>query len=168
VDDNIGKHAQQLMPNKDPGDSAKTCLHALAPRVSCVASHASQLRAFAQIEVFYELNSAAIQGAARAADDAYAPGGADDGGGGQTAEGGVFRTQEDRAMLIAMMLHCADISNATKPRPIAERYRLAPGFRPGAWHERVIDFQVARTHDVVTTLHFADTLKSIKPRPNAK
>lgn len=75
----------------------------------------------AQIEVFYELNSAAIQGAARAADDEYAPGGADDGGGGQTAEGGVFRTQEDRAMLIAMMLHCADISNATKPRPIAER-----------------------------------------------
>jgi len=55
---------------------------------------------------------------------------------GGTQEGGapsgcVFKTAEDRAMLLAMLLHCADISNACKPKAVAEKcaWRLLPLFR---------------------------------------
>lgn len=80
-------------------------------------------RGTAQIEVFYELNAAAIQSAARGTDDAHdgSSGGDGGAGGGASAGGCVFRTSEERAMLVALLLHCADISNASKPRHIAEK-----------------------------------------------
>ena len=34
----------------------------------------------------------------------------------------VFKTSEDRQFLLAVILHCADISNAAKPMAIAEKY----------------------------------------------
>ena len=82
-----------------------------------------------QIEVFYELNAAAIQSAARGVDDAHDGSSGGDGGAGSGAPAGgcVFRTQEERAMLVALLLHCADISTASKPRHIAEK--CAPGQR---------------------------------------
>jgi hypothetical protein len=80
-----------------------------------------------QIEVFYELNAAAVQSAARGEEHVPA-GGTQEGG---APSGCVFKTVEDRAMLLAMLLHCADISNACKPKAVAEKcaWRLLPLFR---------------------------------------
>jgi hypothetical protein len=33
----------------------------------------------------------------------------------------VFKTPEDRQFMLALLLHCADISNAVKPFAIAEK-----------------------------------------------
>ena len=77
--------------------------------------------------MFYELNAAAIQSAARGVDDTHGLGASGSGGGdggdgsGAPAGGCVFKTSEERAMLVALLLHCADISNASKPRHIAEK-----------------------------------------------
>ena len=70
-----------------------------------------------QIEVFYELNAAAVQSAARG--EEHVPVGSTQEGG--APSGCVFKTAEDRAMLLAMLLHCADISNACKPKAVAEK-----------------------------------------------
>jgi len=80
-----------------------------------------------QIEVFYELNAAAVQSAARG--EEHMPAGSTQEGG--EPSGCVFKTAEDRAMLLAMLLHCADISNACKPKAVAEKcaWRLAPLLR---------------------------------------
>ena len=93
-----------------------------------------------QIEVFYELNAAAIQSAARGNDDAHDGSSGGDGGAssGAPAGGCVFRTSEERAMLVALLLHCADISNASKPRHIAEK--CVPGRRAqGEMHLGFLD-----------------------------
>lgn len=63
-----------------------------------------------QLEVFYELNAAAINANVRGTEAA-----------GADAGPGIFKTPEDRHFMLALMLHCADISNAVKPIAIAEK-----------------------------------------------
>lgn len=63
-----------------------------------------------QLEVFYELNAAAIGANLRSSEAAGAETGP-----------GIFKTPEDRHFMLALMLHCADISNAVKPIAIAEK-----------------------------------------------
>ncbi len=63
-----------------------------------------------QLEVFYELNAAAINANVRGTETAAADAGP-----------GIFKTPEDRHFMLALMLHCADISNAVKPIAIAEK-----------------------------------------------
>jgi hypothetical protein len=63
-----------------------------------------------QLEVFYELNAAAISANLRSSEAAGAETGP-----------GIFKTPEDRHFMLALMLHCADISNAVKPIAIAEK-----------------------------------------------
>ena len=73
-----------------------------------------------QLEVFQELNAAAISGSIRAADSSLASlAGLEAGGAQQAPE--VWKTPEDRQFLLALLLHCADISNAVKPFSIAEK-----------------------------------------------
>ena len=77
-----------------------------------------------QLEVFQELNAAAISGSIRAADSGLAspagPGPGPEAGGAQQGPE-VWKTPEDRQFLLALLLHCADISNAVKPFSIAEK-----------------------------------------------
>ena len=85
----------------------------------------------AQLEVFYELNSATIAANIRAA-DAFAASGLSGTSGlllaslaeeraSSTPQEAVFRSPEDRQFMMALLLHCADISNAVKPFAIAEK-----------------------------------------------
>ncbi len=64
----------------------------------------------AQLEVFYELNAAAINANVRGTEAA-----------GADAGPGIFKTPENRHFMLALMLHCADISNAVKPIAIAQK-----------------------------------------------
>lgn len=72
-----------------------------------------------QLEVFYELNAATINANLRAGEGASA-----------STEGApeVFKTPEDRQFMLALILHCADISNAVKPLSIAEKWVLYLSF----------------------------------------
>ena len=86
--------------------------------------------------MFYELNSATIAANIRAA-DAFAASSASgtaaglllamlsedraSGGGSTPPQEAVFRSPEDRQFMMALLLHCADISNAVKPFAIAEK-----------------------------------------------
>lgn len=75
-----------------------------------------------QLEVFYELNAAAINANLRGNDGSAAAGPAAEASGQQQQQQqGIFKTLEDRAFMLALMLHCADISNAVKPIAIAEK-----------------------------------------------
>ncbi len=75
-----------------------------------------------QLEVFQELNAAAISGSIRAADSSLAsPAGPGPEAGGAQQAPEVWKTPEDRQFLLALLLHCADISNAVKPFSIAEK-----------------------------------------------
>ena len=78
-----------------------------------------------QLEVFHELNAAAINASIKADSSPSASG---------TAAGlearasaaaqplpDVWKSPEDRQFLLALLLHCADISNAVKPFTIAEK-----------------------------------------------
>ena len=77
---------------------------------------------FLQLEVFQELNAAAISGSIRAADSSLAsPAGPGPEAGGAQQAPEVWKTPEDRQFLLALLLHCADISNAVKPFSIAEK-----------------------------------------------
>ena len=78
-----------------------------------------------QLEVFHELNSASINASIKADSTPSASGI----GPGLDAINGaalqpvpdVWKTPEDRQFLLALLLHCADISNAVKPFTIAEK-----------------------------------------------
>lgn len=59
-----------------------------------------------QIEVFHELHAAVIQAA---------------GNGEACLRGSYFETPEERLLMMAVILHTADIANAAKPWHIAER-----------------------------------------------
>ncbi len=85
-----------------------------------------------QLEVFHELNAAAINANIKAdavpsasnAGRAQAALGIDEHDGqltGQAAVPDVWKTPDDRQFLLALLLHCADISNAVKPFAIAEK-----------------------------------------------
>ncbi len=82
-----------------------------------------------QLEVFRELNAAAINASIKAdsAPSASTSGlglgmdGHDGQVAGQAAVPDVWKTPEDRQFLLALLLHCADISNAVKPFAIAEK-----------------------------------------------
>ncbi len=78
-----------------------------------------------QLEVFHELNSGAINASIKADSNPSASGigtGLDaiNGAGAQPVPD-VWKTPEDRQFLMALLLHCADISNAVKPFTIAEK-----------------------------------------------
>ena len=84
--------------------------------------HFKALRPSLQLEVFQELNAAAISGSIRAADSSLAsPAGLGPEAGGAPQAPEVWKTPEDRQFLLALLLHCADISNAVKPFSIAEK-----------------------------------------------
>ena len=75
-----------------------------------------------QLEVFQELNAAAINGSIRADSSLASPAGpGPEAGGGAPQAPEVWKTPEDRQFLLALLLHCADISNAVKPFTIAEK-----------------------------------------------
>ena len=81
-----------------------------------------------QLEVFHELNAAAINASIKAdsAPSASTSGlglGMDGHDGQLAGQAGpdVWKTPEDRQFLLALLLHCADISNAVKPFAIAEK-----------------------------------------------
>ncbi len=59
-----------------------------------------------QIEVFHELHAATIEAAK---------------GGQACLRGSIFETPEERLLMMAVILHTADIANAAKPWHIAER-----------------------------------------------
>ena len=80
-----------------------------------------------QLEVFYELNSATINASIKA-DNTLSPrmtaiGASFDAHSAAAAQSvaDVWKTPEDRQFFMALMLHCADISNAVKPFSIAEK-----------------------------------------------
>ena len=75
----------------------------------------------AQLEVFQELNAAAISGSIRADNSLTGPAGQGPEAGGPQQAPEVWKTPEDRQFLLALLLHCADISNAVKPFSIAEK-----------------------------------------------
>lgn len=76
-----------------------------------------------QLEVFHELNSATINASLRADSGTASPVGAAglDPSGAPQPIPDVWKTPEDRQFLLALLLHCADISNAVKPFSIAEK-----------------------------------------------
>jgi hypothetical protein len=74
-----------------------------------------------QLEVFYELNAATINANLRAADLS--------GAAAAEAAPEIFKSPEDRQFMLALVLHCADISNAVKPMCIAEKC-AAPALPP--------------------------------------
>ncbi len=78
-----------------------------------------------QLEVFHELNSASINASIKADSSPSASGiglGLDaNAGAGAQPMPDVWKTPEDRQFLMALLLHCADISNAVKPFTIAEK-----------------------------------------------
>ncbi|KAK9831398.1 hypothetical protein WJX81_001157 [Elliptochloris bilobata] len=119
-----------------------------------------------KIEVFYELNAAAIQSAARGGDDVHSVISADDGDGGTSTPAGgcVFRTAEERAMLVAMLLHCADISNASKPRHIAEKWsvRVLEEFFAQGDRERAAGLPVSPMMDRAATSHALSQINFIE------
>ena len=96
----------------------ESCLHV---RVDDPAD----LALFPQLEVFHELNAAAINASLKA-DSSPSPSAV---GAGFEARDGtaaqpppdVWKSPEDRQFLLALLLHCADISNAVKPFTIAEK-----------------------------------------------
>ena len=85
----------------------------------------ADLALFPQLEVFHELNAAAINASLKA-DSSPSPSAV---GAGLEARDGaaaqpppdVWKSPEDRQFLLALLLHCADISNAVKPFTIAEK-----------------------------------------------
>ena len=86
---------------------------------------ASDMTIPVQLEVFHELNSAAINASLKADSSPSASGiglGLDtNAGAGAQPVPDVWKTPEDRQFLLALLLHCADISNAVKPFTIAEK-----------------------------------------------
>ena len=74
-----------------------------------------------QLEVFQELNAAAISGSIKADSSLTSPAGQGPETGGSQPAPEVWKMPEDRHFLLALLLHCADISNAVKPFSIAEK-----------------------------------------------
>ena len=88
-----------------------------------------------QVEVFQELNSKKISAASatrmasRANSATSAQSGAAVAGGAPPLLQGdsIFSSQDDRQLLLALLLHCADIGNSVKPWAIAKKWALPKG-----------------------------------------